>query len=178
MKRNCNFCNIPFSLASRHQKMLALSIAIDGENNFLGGGIKLFHNKHLKEIDIKERKWEELLQNNGIKTVHLAKKFQIAGRTCATNTVFLREMSPNKLTPPSFWRVAEITSSENKKGTGMVMELLETCYFEQDRFSYILRPKKTFVYITAETALVLKVPFQSFEIDGFFHVVPNYYHIL
>jgi hypothetical protein len=89
--------------------MLALSIAIDGENNFLGGGIKLFHNKHLKEIDIKERKWEELLQNNGIKTVHLAKKFQIAGRTCATNTVFLREMSPNKLTPPSFWRVAEIT---------------------------------------------------------------------
>jgi hypothetical protein len=74
MKRNCNFCNIPFSLASRHQKMLALSISIDGENNFFGDGIKLFHNKHLKGIDIKETKWEELLQNNGIKTVHLAKK--------------------------------------------------------------------------------------------------------
>ena len=86
-------------------------------------------------------------------------------------------MSANKLTLPSFWRVAEITSSENKKGIGLIMELLETCYFEEDRFSYILKPKQTFSYITAES-LVFKVSLQSFENDGFFHLVSNYYHIL
>jgi hypothetical protein len=41
------------------------------------------------------------------------------------------------------------------------MELLETCYFEEDRSSYILRTKQTFYCITEETELFLKVPLQS-----------------
>ena len=178
MVRNCVVRGCHSKHASEvHQKMLALSISIVGENNFFGDGIKLFNiNKHLK-VDTQETKWDELLKNNGIETIHLAKKFQIAGRTCAIDTIFLRKMSANKLTLPSFWRVAEITSSENKKGIGLIMELLETCYFEEDRFSYILKPKQTFSYITAES-LVFKVSLQSFENDGFFHLVSNYYHIL
>jgi hypothetical protein len=66
--------------------------------------------------------------------------------------------------------MAELTSSENKKGTGLVMELLGTCYFEEDiRRSYILRTKQAFVCITADTELVFKVPLQSLEISFYPH---------
>jgi hypothetical protein len=49
------------------------------------------------------------------------------------------------------------------------MEPLETCYFEEDRNSYILKIKQTFACITAETELVFKVPLQSLEIGFYSH---------
>jgi hypothetical protein len=49
------------------------------------------------------------------------------------------------------------------------MELLETCYCEEDRSSYITRTKQNFACITAETELVFKVPLQSLEIGFYSH---------
>jgi hypothetical protein len=44
-----------------------------GREKLLWDRNKLWNHKSVKEIDIKERKWDELLQNHGKKTVHLAK---------------------------------------------------------------------------------------------------------
>jgi hypothetical protein len=58
-----------------------------------------------------------------------------------------------------------------------VMEELETALFCQDRFSFIISPLNTFIFVSLND-LVFDVPQHSFYYDNEIHASPNYCYIL
>jgi hypothetical protein len=57
------------------------------------------------------------------------------------------------------------------------MEDLETCYLCEDRFGFVVIPRKTFIAIES-CDLVYNVALHSFLFKNTLYVIPNYYHIL
>ncbi len=170
MKRNCNYRNIPFSLASRHQKLVALNICRDGENDFFGVFNSL--NGVSSTVEIKDSKWFDILKDSGLSHVTSFSKCKISGRMCTIGSVFLTKLSSD-FDLPTFSQVVDIIVSPEK--FMFVMENLCTWYFEYDRFSYVAVPTKKYFSISCDL-LLFKVPLKAFFFDEHVHVIPHYYH--
>jgi len=95
----------------------------------------------------------------------------ISGRLCTVGTVFLRRLATSE-SSAVFLRIAEV--AENFV---FVMEELETALFCQGRFSFIISPLNTFIFVSLND-LVFDVPQHSFYYDNEIHASPNYCYIL
>lgn len=111
----------------------------------------------------------DITENSKFQTL---KSVTISGRLCTVGTVFLRRL-PTSESNAVFFRIAEAMVSGK---VFFVMEELHTVLFCQDRFSFIVSPLNTFIFVSLND-LVFDVPLHSFYYDNEIHVSPNYYHI-
>ena len=180
-RRVCNFINVAFTMASHHQKLMALDVVIDGETDFFGiDSIALKINSVRTSMPLMGSPWETLLiashlfVNNEHSIVTPAGSFYISGRLCRVHSVFLKCMPLSDDSLPKFWRVSDVLRIDEHV---MILEDLLTCYFDLDRFSFVTRPSNNFHAVHSHR-LSFRVPLQSFDIDGNIRIIPNYYHVL
>lgn len=180
MRRNCNFHNVPWSLAIHHQKLVGYDIITDGESDYFGMADDLeviSLNNHNPPIFVKYCRWSGLLlrasnlqKESSVRTI---KKIKVAGRICSVGSVFLRHM-PEHNNSAVFFRIADIILCDDIL---FIMEDMITCFLCVDRFSFVVLPQQTFTVIKGDS-LSFSTPFYSFWYDNSLHVIPNYYHIL
>lgn len=179
MRRNCNFRNVPWSMASHHQKLVGLDISTDGESGYFRNmNDFILQNPNSSLIDVKNAWWGNIFfETTGMQKdskYRLIKTVTISGRTCGPGTMFLRNL-PNDEKRAIFYRIAVPIVCENV--VFLIMEETETHEFCPDRFSFIIRPKKSFVVVATEN-LTFNVPLHSISYLNEIHVIPNYYHML
>ncbi len=177
MRRNCNFHNVPWSMATHNQKLVGLDVKIDGEGNYFDVQNRILGN-FTSSVAVKVTRWENILcdktklfKNSLIKT---AKKIRISGRICGIGTFFLLKL-PQFESQPMFFRIADIIISN--EGIFLIMEGVCNTLFERETFSYTCQPNKLFSVIQSHM-LPFPAPLHSFLINDIFYVIPNYYHIL
>lgn len=179
MRRNCNFHNVPWSLSTHHQKLVGLDIRLDGEGDFFGidNDESVLSQSNIGTVDIQFSCWSELLCEKTKLTMDSKIKFlktvKIAGRICSKGTVFLSKL-PTLDEQPSFFRIADVILSVN--GLYVIMENLKTLFFCEDRFSFIVTPKRNFGVVKI-IELNFSAPLHSFQYDNELHVIPNYYNL-
>lgn len=178
MRRNSNFHNVPWTLASHHQKLVGMDIRIDGEGHYFGKFEDYSVNESHTPFAVKYARWCNILcdatplgENSKIQSI---KKITMAGRKCKIGTVFLRQL-PNHCKQKVFFGIADAIISDH--GIYFIMEEMETRLFCLDRFSFIAVSQKTFCVVERH-ALSFDAPLHSFEYESELHVVPNYYHML
>ena len=196
MRRNCNFKNVPFTMANQHQKLVGLDLRSDGDSDYFNMSLisindyaKLANDKILK-LKIVDSPWANLIISDNINLnsnlLSLSiDKINICGRMCGKKTVFMKTARTlNEL--PEFWMIIDILLLDN----GMiyiVMEHLETLCFAEDHFSFIVDyfqcgdSRKSVIHLNPNNGvsnLAFSVPLQCFHLNNQFHIVPNYYHML
>lgn len=179
MRRNCNFRNVPYTFATNHQKLMSLDIKQDGQGAFLSSNLENFkvHVKH-SPIELQYASWWHKCSNKDEFPHDL--KFQtlqtlrITGRICKAGTVFLRHLQSCE-SQPVFFRISEAILLTGK--TFLVMEEMETMYFDQERFCFIAIPLQIHVVISRDN-LEFAAPLHSFFYNNQLLVRPNYYHML
>ena len=179
MRRNSNFHNVPWTMASHHQRLVCLDIKSDGEGNFFGKSNEFaIQIKKSSMILVKNAWWSKMfLEATGLSgnlKCRLLKKINISGRICQSGTVFLRKL-PIDENHALFFRITNAINCD--EGTFLIMEKLTTCSFCHDRLAFIVQPKKSFLIVSPEK-LSFNVPLHSFFYCHDFHVIPNYYHLL
>jgi hypothetical protein len=172
-RRNCNFRNPAYTLASNHQKLVAFDIAVDGESNFFGDQVEIEKQSEFDML-ITNYKWAYLLNDTFPleSKMHSISKLKIAGRTCGIDSVFLRTNPTRQL--PTFWKIADIFFLQGK--VFIIFQSLTTCFFSRDHFSFLVNPTEEFSVIHVDD-VTYKVPLQAFQYCGNVYVVPNYYHM-
>lgn len=179
MRRNSNFHNVPWTMASHHQRLVGLDIKSDGESNFFGKlNDFVIQNHNSGMIEIKNGWWSNIFckatgLSGNLKYRQIA-EIKISGRICQSGTVFLRKL-PSDENHALFFRISDAISCE--RGTFLIMEQLTTCSFCHDRLAFIVQPKKSFVIVSPDN-LSFNVPLHSFFYCHDLHVIPNYYHML
>ena len=180
-RRNCNFHNVPWSLATHHQKLVGYDIRTDGESDYFGmaDDIKVISlANHNSPIFVKDCRWSQLLLRETVlkkdSSIRIIKKIKISGRICSIGSVFLSQL-PQENTNAVFFRIADVIISGDK--ILLIMENMVTCYLCVDRFSFVVLPQQTFT-VVAGNSLPFSAPFYSFLYDDSLHVIPNYYHVL
>ncbi len=116
MRRNANFHNVPWTLASHHQKLVGMDIIIDGEGHFFGKCEDYSVNESHTPFAVKYTRWCNILcdatplgENSKIQSI---KKITMAGRKCKMCTVFLRQL-PNHCKQAVFFRIADAIISDH-----------------------------------------------------------------
>ena len=179
MRRNCNYHNVPWSMASHHQKLVGLDITTDGESHYFRKIDDYVLHNHNSLIDANNAWWASIFFKmtgapNETK-YRLISKITISGRICESGTVFLREL-PNDEKRAVFFRIRDAIVCDND-AIFFIMEEMETHSFCHDRFSFIVHSMKSFVIVSPDN-LTFDAPLHSFFNDNELHVVPNYYHML
>lgn len=189
MRRNCNFLNVPCSIATHVQRYVGLDVRTHGEGDFFETES---HFKTMSRCNVSSSKpqllasqspWATLFEKSA-PSVRIDPKSpvlkilsgKIAGRLCQRHTIFLQQL-PNLETLPKFFRIADMLCLLPSDQIVLVMEEMETLFFSRDRFSFIVKPLGTFL-VMKDCTLKFNCPLQSFFFKGQIHVVPNYYHLL
>ena len=60
MRRNCNYHNVPWSMASHHQKLVGLDITTDGESYYFRKIDDYVLHNHSSSIDVKNAWWASI----------------------------------------------------------------------------------------------------------------------
>lgn len=190
-RQNCNFHNVPMTVATHQQRLQGLAIRLYGEGDFfeVENDFKAISfsrscksrlgNKH----SVLSSPWSFSLQHpranlnleptDCIREIVTAK---VGGRFCKVGTVFLKK-GPELEKFPVFFRIAHMVLALSKNKVIFIMEELETSFFWRDKFSFVVRPSGKFDAIK-DGSLKFLAPLHSFFLDGKIHVVPNYYHLL
>ena len=180
MQRNCNYHNIPYTLSAHTQKLMGLDVKLQGEGTYFEGTVNFNSIKfqHELAISVQDTPWSQLLisryflePTHGLRKIETLK---ISGRICSQGSFFVRSLPGNEILP-CFFKIAECYLSNDR--VLLILEECETCFFLEDRFSFIVNPLKTFVAVDVEH-LLYPIPLHSFFYDGEWHIIPNYYHLL
>ena len=177
MRRNCNFLNVPYTMALFHQRLLGLHIRQDGTGNFFENSIQILNmEKGPRSIN----KWRDvLLQYDPHLTdcvAHYATKLKMSGRIVSIGTVFLKQKLVES--QPLFWSIADVLYVPNNAQTVLIMQELITDYFSEETFSFIVKPSPQCYKAVYPLKVPYDVPLQSFNVENDIHVIPNYYHLL
>lgn len=151
MRRNCNFLNVPFSLASQHQKLVGLDVRVDGEGFYFStclNELKICSTSRVGVAqNVRNSQWAPLLlsgdaldENDSVIEIKVAK---VCGRICRPHTIFLKEM-PSSTSLPLFFQISQILLSDNRDI--LILEDLETLFFSSDSFSYVVKPSKKILF--------------------------------
>lgn len=165
-------------MAAHHQKLVGLYMKTDDEGQYFSTVDKfcLKHPSH-SPIEFNHAWWSYLVVQrtdmNGCFTFQSLKSVTIAGRLCTVGTVFVRQL-PSLNTKAVFFRISEAVVS---KRILFIMEEMDTLFFCQQRFCFIVSPLKTFVLVSLKD-LVFDAPLHSFNYFNELHVFPNYYQIM
>lgn len=182
MRRNSNYRNVAYTVACFYQKNLARRVANFTDGDFFemnyDSDPRVFK---LKRMQLEHNKFFQLIYENQFFSCGrhdyftFAAGIKLSGRNCFIGSVFAKEIyHPDQLELPLFWTIAEIIMVGSKPY--LVMQLMETLAFQQDSFSFILRPLDEFELIEIASLQPYIVPLHLFEYDEEFHVAPDYYH--
>lgn len=183
MRRNCNYRNIPFSLAAQHQKLFGLDARLEGEGNFFNINLSGIQFASCEKVGVPHKaslsRWAShiigpnlLLSNEAVVEIKTAK---IAGRICQAGSIFLKAMPRSNSDLPTFHRIAAILLSDSKEM--FIMEDVQTDFYDFDSFSFLVTPQNRFAACPVNE-IVFNLPLPSFSVNENIHVTPSYYHIV
>lgn len=186
MRRNCNFHNVCWTIASHQQKLQGLLIRTESgdffgvRNDFKTVSFqKSFSALHRVSIS----PWAPILTTdcalNIESSLRTLKSSKVSGRLCYIGTVFLRDL-PTWNTMPVFFRVADMSLHLESSRVIFIMEAMKTIRYDREHFSFLAKPLKLFTAIVDEN-LQFNVPLQSFantSVESIINVIPNYYYLL
>ena len=198
MRRNCNFRNVPYTMATHHQKLVGLNYRSCGNSDYFEMAMVAVSD-YSKLSNPKSKNcyplWAHLLRASNdtlpISITQADKMFalsidtiKISGRLCWKNSVFLKTSSTLEQLP-EFWKIVDILLFDNGIVT-LIMEHLETLCYANDYFSFIVHShspsKKSVLQVNSlnnrTSFLKFPVPLQCFNVKNQHHIVPNYYHMM
>ena len=183
MRRNSNKRNIAFTVASFYQTSLAKMIGDYCQGDFFETRFDsnpLIYKTRREKLD--SSSFCDLISQSlpSLRPEHyvlFAFGIKISGRDCTIGFTFLYNLPESEdIYLPVFWKIAELFMINHEPHA--VMQTMSTEMFQQNSFSFIIKPTGDFEVIKLSALQPYIVAMQAFQYENVFHVVPNYYHLL